>query len=100
MIAALPDTLPDEAVTVELPAATPAARPELLIVATDAVEELHVAWAVISAVVVSEYMPNALNCCVLPALILTAPGTTISDASVADEAGVAFDVALARIIIF
>ena len=42
-VAALLITPPDTAVTLDVPVATPAARPEVLIVATAVVAEFHVA---------------------------------------------------------
>jgi hypothetical protein len=44
----LPEILPKVAVMVAVPAATAVARPLLLTVATDVLEELQVTWVVIS----------------------------------------------------
>jgi len=61
---------PDVAEMVVLPAEIEVAFPllpaVLLIVATDALDELHVTVAVISCVVLSEKVPFAVNCCVAP----------------------------------
>ncbi len=69
---AVPDMSPEVAVMVVVPAATDAARPALLIVATAVSDELHVADAVKSCVVLSEYVPVAVNCCVVPRAMLRA----------------------------
>jgi hypothetical protein len=50
------------AVMVAVPAATPVARPLLLTVATDVLEEDQVTCMVISWLVPSEYVPEAANC--------------------------------------
>ena len=60
----VPDFAPEVAVKTEVPAATPVARPDELTVATDFVPEVQVTDAVISFVVVSEYVPVAVNCVV------------------------------------
>jgi hypothetical protein len=49
----VPDIFPEAAVMVVLPAATPVARPLVLTVATDALNELQITWAVISWLVPS-----------------------------------------------
>ena len=49
-----PEILPEVAVIVEVPAATPVARALLLTVAIDVLDELQVAWVVISWFVPSE----------------------------------------------
>ncbi len=63
---AAPDILPDVALMVVVPAATPEAKPlepaALLIVATAVVDELQVTDAVSTCVVPSEYVPVAANC--------------------------------------
>jgi len=65
-----PETFPEVAVMVAVPAATGVARPLLLTVATDVLEEAQVTWLVISWLVPSEYVPEAANCFVTPAGIL------------------------------
>jgi hypothetical protein len=81
-----PDMLPDIAMIVAEPAAAPVANPfepaALLIVAA-AVSELHVAAAVKSCVVLSEKVPVALNCWVVPLAMLGFVGVTARDTSIA-----------------
>ena len=55
---------------VAVPAATPVARPLLLTVAADVVDEVQVTCVVIFWVVWSEYVPVAVNCWVTPAAML------------------------------
>ena len=62
----LPEILPEVAVMVAVPAATAVARPLLLTVATDVLDELQVTCVVISWLVPSEYVPEAANCWVTP----------------------------------
>ena len=62
----LPVTLPDVAETVLVPAATPVARPAVVIVARPVFEEAHVTWPVKFCVLPFEYVPVAVNCCVAP----------------------------------
>jgi hypothetical protein len=85
---AVPVTLPDVAVIVVEPAATDAAKPldptALLIVAAPAIDELHVTAAVKSCVVLSEYVPMAVNCWVVPNAMLGPVGVTVRDTSVAE----------------
>ena len=57
-----PEIFPEVAVMVAEPAATAVARPLLLTVATDVLDELQVTCVVISWVVPSEYAPEAANC--------------------------------------
>jgi hypothetical protein len=51
---------------VELPPATPEARPEVLIVATEVLEDAQVTWLLRFCVLPSLYVPVAVNCCVAP----------------------------------
>jgi hypothetical protein len=60
----VPVILPELAVMVLVPAATPVARPEVLMVATDGVADNQLAATAL--VLPSLYVPVALNCCVLP----------------------------------
>ena len=53
-----------------------------MIVATLVAEELQVAEAVRSRVLLSEYVPVAVNCCVLPTVIAGFRGVTAIDESV------------------
>ena len=75
------------AVIVVVPAATGVALPllpaVLLIVATDGTDELQVADVVRSCVVLSENVPAALNCSVVPRPMLGLAGRTAIDTSVA-----------------
>jgi hypothetical protein len=64
----VPLTDPDVAVIVLVPAASVDASPAPLIVAVVGFEELHVAVAVRSCVLLSVYVPVAVNCCVDPLL--------------------------------
>src|SRR5262249_2036948 len=64
------------AVITEEPAATPVARPVVSIVAAATVAEFHVATEVKSCVLLSEYVPVAVNCCFCPAAMAAAAGVT------------------------
>ncbi len=82
-----PDMLPDVAVTVVEPAATDVARPfepvALLIVATPVLDELQVTVVVRFCVVLSENVPVAVNCWVVPLAMLGLAGVIARDTSVA-----------------
>jgi hypothetical protein len=82
-----PDMLPDVAVMVLVPAATEVARPfepvVLLIDATLVLEEFQATVSVRSCVVLSEKVPVAVNCCVVPLAMLGLVGVIARDASVA-----------------
>jgi len=82
-----PETPPDADVIVVVPAVTAAASPfepvALLIVATLVLDELQVAEAVKSCVVLFENVPVAVNCRVVPFAIEGLIGVTAIDASVA-----------------
>jgi hypothetical protein len=84
-----PEILPEVAVIVVGPGVTEAANPfepaALLIVATDLDEEPQVTDVVRSRVVLSEYVPVALNCCVVPKAIRGLAGVTSIEVSVAPE---------------
>ena len=67
---------------VAVPAATPVAKPLLLIVAADVGSEVQVTCVVISRVVKSEYVPVAVNCWVAPAAMLAVAGVTAIEDSV------------------
>ena len=54
------------ALIVEVPGATPVARPAAVIVATGGVAEAQVTWLVRFCVVLSVKVPVAVNCCVAP----------------------------------
>ena len=72
------DKLPDVAVIVVRPAAAGVARPlepaVLLMAATSPAEEVQVTAAVRSFVVLSEYVPVAVNCCAVPSVMLGSAG--------------------------
>jgi hypothetical protein len=80
---------PDRAaVILVLPGATPVATPLVAIVAVAVLELVHVAWVLRSAVVLSEYVPTAVNCIVEPATRLGgASGCTASEINI----GVGFE---------
>ena len=73
--------------TVVLPAAMVVARPldplALLMVATAGAELLHVTLSVRFCVLLSLYVPVAVNCCVLFAAKVVAAGAIASDTSIA-----------------
>jgi hypothetical protein len=64
------------------PVPTALASPAVLIVATAAAEELHVAVLVRFCVLPSAYVPVAVNCSVLPLTIDGFAGVTAIDTSV------------------
>lgn len=72
-VAVLP---PNVAVITLEPMFTADARPFALIVAVDNVPEVHVAVAVTSCVLLSEYVAVAANCCVVPFAMDGAAGAT------------------------
>jgi hypothetical protein len=82
-----PDILPDVAVNVVEPAAIAAANPfkpvSLLMVPTAPVDVLHVTAAVMSCVVLSENVPVAVNCWIVPFTMLGLVGVTAMDTSTA-----------------
>jgi len=82
-----PDRVPDVAVIVVEPAATGVARPfepaALLTVATEVDDELQVTVVVRFCVEPSEYVPVAVNCCVLPMAMLGLVGVIATETSVA-----------------
>lgn len=83
----LPDLLPKVAVTVVVPRPMAVANPSepdaLLTETTDASAELQVACVVRSWVVLSEYVPVAVNCKVNPLATLWFAGVTEIELSVA-----------------
>lgn len=78
----LPDTEPEVAVIVAVPKTAEVASPALLTVATEVEEELQVTVAVRSWLVLSEKMPVAMNCLVVPRAMLGFVGVTSIEASV------------------
>jgi hypothetical protein len=81
-----PEMPPEVAVIVAVPAATAVALPlvpaALLMVAKDAADELQVTEVVRSCVVLSEKVPVAVNCWVVPRAMLGLVGVTAMDTSV------------------
>ncbi len=77
------ETVPTVAVIAVVPTSTDVARPALLIVATSGLDELQVTCVVRFCVVLSEKVPVAVNCCVVPLAMLGFAGVTAMDTSVA-----------------
>jgi hypothetical protein len=77
-----PTTDPDVALIVLVPAATAVANPPELMVAVPVVPEAHVMEAVRFCVLLSLYVPVAVNCCVNPATTDGFAGVTAIDCSV------------------
>jgi len=73
----------ETALIVLVPAATPVANPPAVIVATVVVTELHVAPLVKFCVELSEKVPVAVNCSVVPFTIEGFAGVTAIDTNVA-----------------
>ncbi len=74
----LPVRLPKAAVMVAAPAETAVASPlPELIVATDGLDEVQVTCVVMSCVVLSEYVPLAINCWVAPTETVGFAGVTV-----------------------
>jgi hypothetical protein len=84
----VPDTVPDDAVIVAVPVAAAVAEPlepaALLIAATVVLDELQVTEAVTSCVELSEKVPVAVNCWLVPRGALGWTGVTAMDTSVAE----------------
>jgi len=72
-----------DAVICEVPVPTPVASPAELIVATVVVPEFHVTLAVRFCVLLSVYVPVAVNCSVVPFAIEGFAGVTAIDTKVA-----------------
>ncbi len=77
-----PDIVPDVTVIVVVPAATDVANPPALIVATLVLDETQVEVDVRSCVVLSENVPVATNCSVVPLAMLGFTGVIAMDTSV------------------
>lgn len=82
---ALPETEPSVAVMVEVPAATPVARPEVATVAIEVELEVQVTDEVMVCVEPSEYVPVATNCCLAPEEMMAVRGVTAMETRVAVE---------------
>jgi hypothetical protein len=78
-----PEIPPDVAVMVVEPALTAVARPWLPMVAIPLSAELQATEAVKSRKLLSEYLPVALNCTVVPGAILVPAGVTATETKVA-----------------
>ena len=74
---------PEAAEIVDAPGATPLATPAVVIVATEAFDELQLVEPVRFCVLPSLYVPVAVNCCVAPGAITGFTGVTAIDESVA-----------------
>jgi hypothetical protein len=79
----LPLTVPEVAEMVVVPTATVVARPLAEIVAVVVVEDAHVTDAVRFCVVLSLYVPVAVNCCESPFATLGLAGVTAMETSAA-----------------
>jgi hypothetical protein len=77
-----PRTVPELAVIVTLPEATPVTKPPLLTVATVLSLEVQLAVLVMSFVVPLELLAVATNCCVLPIAIDAFAGVTAIEVTV------------------
>ena len=93
-----PLTLPELAMIVVLPAATPVASPAVLMVATNVAAEFHVAELVRFCALPSLKVPVAVNCCVAPFAMEGLAGVTAIELNVCVEVpvplGLEFDALL------
>src|ERR1700722_16780689 len=78
-----PLTVPRVALIELVPTPAPVAKPPAVIVATEGVADAHVTEPVKFCVVLSLYVPVAVNCCVVPLEIVGFAGVTAMDCSVA-----------------
>ena len=78
-----PETAPEVALMDVCPTASADASPETLTVAFDGSDELHVTVAVRSWMLLSEKIPVAVNCRIVPFAMLGLCGVTSMDCSVA-----------------
>ena len=79
-----PDTDPEVALITLDPTPAPVARPPEVIVAVDVVAEAQVTEAVRFCVLLSLYVPVAVNCCVWPLAIEGLAGVTAIETRVAE----------------
>jgi hypothetical protein len=79
-----PEMLPEVAVMVAVPGVMGVPSPLLLIDATDGLEDCQVTCVVISWLVPSEYVPEAVNCSASPTGMLGLAGVTAMEDSVAE----------------
>lgn len=77
-----PATVPNLAVIVVVPTACPCAKPAAVMIATDGEDEVQVTFERI-CVLLSENVPVAVNCCVLPLATDGFAGVTVMDWSTA-----------------
>ena len=91
----VPEIVPEVALIVVEPVLAALARPAVVIVATVTLEELQVAVLVKFCVVLSLYVPVAVNCSVVPLAIEEFAGVTAIDTSVT---GAGFTVSVADIV--
>jgi hypothetical protein len=78
-----PDMLPDVAAHVMDPTVTDVAKPPALTIAMLVLDELQITCVVISWVVLSENVPVAVSCCVVPMGVLGFVGVIVRVTSVA-----------------
>jgi hypothetical protein len=88
-----PEILPWVAVMVAAPTVTVVARPVLLMVATDVLDERQMTCVVISRLVPSEYVPLAVNCWLTPKGVFGLVGVKAMDDSAGTTERVAVPVA-------
>lgn len=88
-----PEILPWVAVMVAAPTVTVVARPVLLMVATDVLDERQMTCVVISRLVPSEYVPVAVNCWLTPKGVFGLVGVKAMDDSAGTTERVAVPVA-------
>ena len=88
-----PTIEPEVACIVVLPAATPVARPAAVIVATAVLVEVQATDPVRFCVLLSLYVPVAMNCCVAPLAIEAFAGVTAIDTKAGITVRFAFCVA-------
>ena len=80
----LPETVPEVEVMVAVPAAMVVTKPLSLTVGTDGFDESQVTCVAISRLVLSEYVPEAANCWVVPTGMLGLAGVTDMEVSLLD----------------
>lgn len=89
----LPEMPPWVAVMVAAPTVTAVARPLLLIVATEVLDEVQMTCVVISRLVPSEYVPVAVNCWLTPKGVFGLAGVKAMDNSAGTTVRVTLPVA-------
>jgi hypothetical protein len=91
--AVLPEILPWVAVIIAVPTVKVVARPVLLMVATDVLDERQMTCVVISRLVPSEYVPVAVNCWLTPKGVFGLVGVKAMEESAGTTERVAVPVA-------